>query len=540
MKTFNLLILFILVFGSVNAQLNSTNLPIFIIDTKSQTIVNEPKLLVNLKVIYNGEGKLNNLNDKTFHYDNAAGIELRGSSSQSFPKKPYGFELRNQKGEENPFALCGFPIESDFILFASYNEKSLLQNVLTMDLAQKFNLYGSRTKYVELIINENYEGIYVLMEKIKVDKGRVDIAKLKTTDINGDELTGGYIIKVDKSTGTGFGSFRSNYPRTSGNATTYFYDAPKTINETQKTYIKNYVRKFEDAIYTVSFKDSVNGYRKFINVGSFAKMFILNEVSRNVDGYRISSYFHKDKDSKGGKLTAGPPWDYDIAYGNADYCQGNRYDLWGYRFNDICPSDGFQVPEFWTFMVKDPYFIGELRTAYFQARKTGGILDLDVLYKEIDTKVNFMGDAVARNFNKWQILGKYVWPNPQPIPSDYNGEIRELKTWLKNRLEWLDVNMPKELIITATEPNKPTMTLKLFPNPFVDKFHVNIQSETKETVSIKMADITGKVFLEKNMDLQIGDNDLDIENFSNPNQLFFLSLKTKNGIYTTQKILKAN
>ena len=302
----NLRLLFVVVFSSYAAcaQLTTSKLPIFIINTKGQTIVDEPKILAELKVVYNGEGKDNKLTDTQYHYNSFVGIEYRGSSSQMFPKKPFGIELRTEKGENNPLALCGLPKESDWILYASYNEKSLMHNVLSMSLARQIGMNASRTKYVEVVIDNLYQGVYVLMEKIKVDKNRVDIATLKPEDTAGDELTGGYIVKIDKSTGTNYGTFRSNYTNTNGFANQYFYHLPKTINDTQRNYIRAYIRKFEDAVYGKDYKDELNGYAQYVDLSSFAKMFIINEVSRNIDGYRISSYFYKDKDSKGGKLTA--------------------------------------------------------------------------------------------------------------------------------------------------------------------------------------------------------------------------------------------
>ena len=488
--------------------------------------------------MYNGEGKKNTFSSTVFHYNNFAGIELRGSSSQGFPKKPYSIELRNDKGEDNPFALCGFPVESDYILFASYNEKSLMHNVFTMSLGRQMNMYSSRTKYVEVILNDSYQGVYVLMEKVKVDKNRVNISDLSTQDNTGDQITGGYIVKIDKGTGTSLGSFKSNYPNKYGKVSEYFYHAPKLINTNQKAYIKNYIYAFESAINTVSPKDTLNGYRKFIDVKSFIKIFILNEISRNVDGYRISSYFHKDKDSKGGKLVAGPPWDYDISYGNADYCEGSRYDLWGYKFNDICNGDFWQVPGFWDKLIADPYFLNELRAYWFKERKTGGILELSKLLKEVDAYALELDEAQKRNFNQWPILGKYVWPNPQPVPSNYAGEVLELKNWLKNRLTWIDQNMPEEFILLSSEPSIEKMTVTVFPNPFIDKLQLSIQNGKAEKATIQVINVLGKQLYLKSVNLQAGDNTLEIPFDVIATEQIFVKVIKNSGTVVMQKAIK--
>jgi CotH kinase protein len=519
-------------------QLTTSKLPIIIINTKGQTIQDEPKVDVDFKVIYNGEGKVNNLEDKTFHYDGIAGIEFRGSSSQSFPKKPYGLELSKANGDNNPIELCGLPSESDWILFPSYNEKSLMHNVLTMSIARQLGMYASRTKYVEVVLNNDYQGVYVLMEKIKVDKNRVNISTLKPEDLTGDELTGGYIIKIDKSTGSNLGSFRSNYPNNNGVANNYFYHLPKTIRDAQKTYIKDYVRKFEDAIYGKDYKDEIKGYRQYVDLNSFAKMFIINEVSRNIDGYRISSYFYKDKDSKGGKLTAGPPWDYDICYGNADYCLGDSPNYWAYRFNEICPTDGWQVPVFWQKMVSDPKFIAEIRNIYFEQRKAGGVLDYNRLVAEIEQNRALIDEAANRNYQKWRTLGVYVWPGPKPVPTTWEGEINELKTWISQRLTWLDRNFPEEFILTSNELTVENLKVTAFPNPFVDKLQVTIESEKVQNADISFSDASGRAVLNKKVKLSIGDNAIDFDNIPNVNEYLFLKVKTQNGVMDLKKVVR--
>jgi hypothetical protein len=529
----------VLIQGKSYAQLSSSNLPIFIINTGGKAIVNDPKILVDLKVIYGGPGKTNAVNSSTFNYNGKAGIELRGSSSQGFPKKPYSIELRDAAGMDNPQELCGLPKESDFILYASYNEKSMMNNVLSMALARSMGGYSSRTKYVELILNNEYQGVYILMEKIKVDKNRLDIADLTTADNSGDQLTGGYIMKIDKTTGTGSGGFRSSYANVYGKTTEWLYHAPKDINNTQKAYIRDYITKFEKAIYDGVASDTVNGYRKYVNVVSFVKMFILNEVSRNVDGYRISSYFYKDKDSKGGKLTAGPAWDYDIAYGNADYCRGSQFDLWGYKFNDICSSDTWQVPTFWDRMLRDNYFLELLQKNYKTYRTKGNLLDLEVLNKQIDAYVSELKEPQSRNFQKWNILGKYVWPNPQPVPANYEGEVKELKDWLANRLRWLDQNMPEPYYITANEPIQISQ-LSVYPNPFLDQIQLRLHAQVSQKALLEAFDISGKKVIMQNLELNSGENNIELKVPEDVNKLLIIKLKMANGQLLLQKAVKSN
>jgi hypothetical protein len=526
-----LLVLF--TFGCLGAiaQLQSSNLPIVIINTGGLSIPDDPKILVQLKIIYNGEGKVNNLTDAPNHYDSYVGIELRGSSSQMFPKKPYGLELRDKNGNENPQEIFGMPKEADWILYASYNEKSLMHNVLTMSFGRQLGMYASRTKYVELILNGQYQGVYVWMERIKRDKGRVDIATLRKDDISGDQLTGGYILKIDKSTGTNIGSFRSKYPNLNNNFSTYFYHSPKSINEIQKRYIREEVGRFEDAIASNDYKDPIKGYRNLIDIQSFVKLFLINEVSRNIDGYRISSFLYKDRDSKNPKIVAGPPWDYDISYGNADYCQGNRYDLFAYRFNEICPNDFWLVPFYWQKMVNDPFFVGELRNIYFKERESGGVFDITRVHREIDEMANEIRDAQKRNFQKWPILGVYIWPNPRPVATSWELEVLELKNWVAARLLWLDQNLPREFVITANEFENNQFQVTAFPNPFVDKIYLNLKSPAATLSKITLTDVLGKIILEQDLELKEGDqeHELVLENFTSMQSVVILKIQTSEG-----------
>lgn len=144
---------------------SSSNLPIVVINTNGQEIVDEPKISADMGIIFNGPGVRNNLTDPFNNYDGKIGIEIRGSTSQSFPKKQFGFELLDEAGESVDASLLGLPAKDDWILFAPYNDKSLMRDVLAYRLAHDLDGYASRFKYCELVLNGQYHGIYVLLEK---------------------------------------------------------------------------------------------------------------------------------------------------------------------------------------------------------------------------------------------------------------------------------------------------------------------------------------------------------------------------------------
>jgi hypothetical protein len=289
-----------------NAQtFTSSNLPIIVIDTHGATIPDDTKLTADMGIIDNGVGQTNHPTDPFTDYNGKIGIELRGSSSQFFPKQPFGIELRDEQGVGISAPLLGMPAEEDWILNATYNDKSLMRDVLAYKLGRDLGRYAPRTRYCELVVNGDYRGIYILIERIKRDKARVDISKLESTEITGDDVTGGYILKIDKATGnSGFG-FNSAIPplsRDYNQVINFQYEYPKfdEIQNEQMLYIKSYVKNFELVLNSSSYKDDKNGYKKFIDVNSFIDFFIMNEVTKNVDGYRLSTFLYKDRDSKGG------------------------------------------------------------------------------------------------------------------------------------------------------------------------------------------------------------------------------------------------
>lgn len=477
------------------AQVFQSKLPILIISTLGNTIRDDDKVSADIKVIDNNNQQLNVSNSTSYVLQEKIGIEFRGSSSQIFPKKGYSIEARDASGEDKDISIFGWPKEADYVLFASYNEKSFLHNVFTMDMARGLGLYAPRTKYVELILNNEYQGLYVVLEKIKRNKSRVDIAKLDPDEISGDDLTGGYILKIDKFSGSIGKVFESKNLTNKGKKIYYQIDTPKDPVQQQVAYIQQFIDNFENSFKSSIYTSPTLGYRPFINLESFVKYFLVSEISRNMDAYRISSFMHKDKDSNGGKLVMGPVWDYDICYGNADYCQGDRHDLWAYKYNDICPEDGLQVPFWWEKMVQDPYFMDEVKKEY-TAQRVAGILTEDHMLSVIDSLTMVIKEAQARNFNKWPILGQYVWPQPQPISQTWTGEVNELKNWLNKRLKWLDSQW---LLSTPIAEETINENAGIYPNPVTENTVLELGDHGSEKCEISLYNLKGQLVSQGNV-----------------------------------------
>lgn len=449
---------------SMGLQLQSSNLPLLKINTFGQPIPDDPKILALLQVIDNGPG-VRNQPFNTPAFEGAIGIEIRGSSSQTFPKKSFGFETWDALGNDLDTSLLGLPTESDWVLTANFTDKTLMRNVMTYELSRGMGHYASRSRYCEVLLNGQYLGVYILMEKVKRNINRVDIAKLTPADTSGDELTGGYILKIDKTTGTVSGGFNSQYPPINGGPTPliqYEYPDGNVLMPQQSLYIEQYCDSFENALYGPQFTDPLNGYRRYIQLDTWVDYFLINEFSKNVDGYRISTFFHKAKDSDGGRLRMGPVWDYDICWRNADYYNGSS--VGGYSYTFPYSSDPFQVPFWWSRLMQDPSFRNAVRCRWNDLR--ANLFATANLHAWIDSVALHLDESQTRNFIQWPILGVYVWPNPSPLPPDYPGVVQELKNWIAQRGAWLDANLPGTCIPTGINEHPEWKDdLALYPNP---------------------------------------------------------------------------
>lgn len=476
---------------------DSSNLPLIFINTLGQTIEDEPKISATMGIIDNGIGQQNFLTDSLNAYNGEIGIEIRGSSSAMFPKKGYGLETRDGSGNNNNVALFNMPSENDWVLHAPYSDKSLMRNFLAYYFGQRMYYYSPRTKFCELIINNQYKGVYLFTEKIKRDKGRVNISKLDFDDLYADSLTGGYIIKVDKFTGANNDSWTSAYQSISSNPQPieflYHYPEADDIHQLQKNYIAAYLNSFEDALDGPNFSDTTLGYRAYADINSFVDYLLLTEATKNVDGYRISTYLYKNKTSKGGKLHVGPPWDYNLGWGNADYCEGGLTNGWVYEFNDVCSSGGYQVPFWWGKLMTDPEFLNRINCRWNELRQ--GPFHSDSINQLIDQKAIYLNSSAERNFIRWDILSTYIWPNNY-VGNTYSNELNYLKTWINSRLIWMDNNLPGSPIdctfLSENTIENPFKS-KAFPNPFNSNFYIEINGlKTNSNIKIKLYNLNGQ------------------------------------------------
>ncbi len=458
----------------------SSNLPIVIINTNGQTI-SENEITVSMGIIFNGNQR-NYITDSWNEYNGKTRINIRGNTSKNFEKKSYALELRDAWGEETQASLLGMPSESDWCLIALYADKSLLRNQITYDLYREMGHYSPRTKNVEVIINSEYQGVYALLEKPKRDNDRIDISKVTSTDNFYPEITGGYIIKIDRSYEDGWNSLlEGNSPNNSHFYYQYVYPKDTAITIPQKNYIEDFMDSLETTINSSYYASPTEGYQKYINTSSFIDFFIINELSKNIDAYRLSTYLYKDNINKGGKLSIGPVWDYDLAWHNCNY--GNAFAPSGWEYQ--LPDADFPSPTWWSRFMDDSNFTNLLSCRWNELRQS--IININYLNNYIDSNAALLDEAQQRNFVQWPVIGSYIFPNPQTQSvTSYQNEVNDIKNWIASRIPWLDANISGVCQTVNTDEHVAfAPTINCFPNPFTDNLNVSYKI-TGATTTVKM------------------------------------------------------
>ena len=396
-----------------DVEFTSSDLPIVIIETQGKSISNSEKSAATMKIIDNGN-KRNKVTDPANGYNGNIEIKLRGNSSLFFDQKRFTLETVTAQGKSDKVGLLGMPADNDWVLLAPYNDISMMRDVFAFDMWNNMGHWAPHTRYCEVVMNGRYIGVYVLCEKIKRSENRLDIAKLKKTDTTGIDITGGYIVRIDPPE-EGEKSFTSDIPGiiTSGGmggfggmggrstvTWTYFYPKSDKLTPEQEEYISNYIKTTEKVIQSDYFADPKKGYAKYIDVESFVDYIIHTELSLNADGLKRSTYFYKTKqneDGTGGKLHAGTVWDYNLAYGNCNFANGNKIDAWVYEGGETNPT-----PAMFKRLMEDPAFVAKVKARWKELRKD--YLSNENINRFIDERAALLKESQERQFAKYPDL----------------------------------------------------------------------------------------------------------------------------------------
>jgi hypothetical protein len=340
-------------------------------------------------------------------------IKGRGNSTWDMPKKPYSLKLSKKT------SLLGMPEHKRWALLANYSDKTLLRTDVAFKMGEilKDKLgWTSRSQHLQLYMNNQYQGAYQLVEAIKIDANRVDIKEI--TKKNPQR---GYILEIDVRAQETF-----HFTTTKGivvNCSDPDEDLDELIQgDTQTLFekIKADVQHVEDVLYSDDFKDSNEGYRKYIDVDSFVDWYLVNEIAKNRDAcFNYSVYMYYD--SEKGKYCMGPLWDFDIGLGNDGETECGNPEGFYIKYSNWISR-----------LFEDPYFVSLLK-ARWDTKKD----DFIALQQYINDRANYLKKSQVHNFKKWDILGQHVWPN-KVVTGSYQGELDYLKAWLTNRISWLD------------------------------------------------------------------------------------------------------
>lgn len=492
-------------FGLAGAFAQTYDLPIVFIDTKGKCLDNtvNDKMPATMSVL---DAATNNVADsaKGTHYD--IGIKVRGQSSAKFPKPGYSVEVRDNQGEGIDVSMLGLPPADDWVFHGPYVDKSLMRNALAHWLFRQAGHYSPRTKHFDLYINGVYRGVYVLIEKIKRGKYRVNVSKLKETDISGDDVTGGYIWAFDK-TGTNTGGMgnedinKEGFKTADGLNVIMHYPKKENLQQQQQAYLKKYLEDLENL-----FKNGKNGsgYENYVDMTSALDYVLHEEVTNNSDSYWCSFFLHKPKESKGGKVTLGPAWDFNLAMSNGSQPEnggnnnggnnGFNWNMWGgggmggggmgssgttgWQIESSMKTgmSGLKIPNWLLGMWKDSHYQSELKKRWAELRS--GVWHTKTMDVYLDSMKTYLTKAADRNFKRWPNLGQSSGQgdsDPQPMKycnqgggqqgmwgmnmpmggynaDTWDGEFEHLRKKMKERMAWMDQQLG------FTEPAQPIVT----------------------------------------------------------------------------------
>ena len=396
-----------------------TNLPTVVINTKgAQEVTSKEEELSSVVYIVSEEGKKLLATEKT-------GVRGRGNASWNFPKKPYRLKFDEKQ------QLLDAPAKAKkWTLINNYGDKTLMRNILAFELSRRFGLaYTPYCHPVDVVLNGEYRGCYQLCDQIEVNKNRVNITEMEPEDVTLPELSGGYLIEVDAYASTEASHFYS----TLGTPVTIKSPDDEDIVNAQTRYITDYFNRMENAVFASNFADPETGYRRYLDLDSFLKHFMVGEMSGNTDTY-WSVYMTKDRESD--KFFTGPVWDFDIAFDNDQ----RTYPIEAHT-DYIFASKGSVASEAMRQMVnrivkEDEGARQRLLELWSEARNTKGI-DETSLLEYVDKTVELLNESQKLNFLRWNILSERVHENPQASGS-YEGEVAIVKNFIRKRLPQLD------------------------------------------------------------------------------------------------------
>ena len=478
-------------FCATAAFAQTYDLPLIVVNTKGKTLEKgADKIPGTMRIVDNGT---NSLADSSKATPIEIGIKIRGQTSADFPKKGYGLELKaractnvaDTACHDTSLKVLGMPKNADWVFHGPYVDKTLIRNALAHWLYQRTGRYSSRFKFFELYLNGQYKGVYVLLEKIKRAKSRVHIAKLKDEDVDGDEVTGGYVLSIDKvennsTQGINNEGFKSN----DGSPVLMRSPKKENTNKQQQEYIEKFFNSIEQKCDNGDV--TTNGCSDILDLDAAVDYIMHEDVTNNTDAYICSFYMFKDKDSKGGKLQLGAPWDFNLGFGAYQRVGGEKSDGWRVPQSAKGGSGEWFVAKWVQNLWSNNTFQQMYKKRWAELRS--GVWHTKNVDHFIDSLKTVLKKAADRNFERWPNLGQASGTcDADPMDSGNNNggnnnggmwgwggggmggfcmgmkmnyyneptwdaEIEHLRKYVKQRFAWIDQQ------VGFTEPSTPIVT----------------------------------------------------------------------------------
>jgi CotH kinase protein/Chitobiase/beta-hexosaminidase C-terminal domain len=384
-----------------------------------------------------------------------AGYRERGQSSAGAEKSPYRVEFWNNQNEDADYPVLGMPADSDWAMIGEFYDKTQIRNSLVFHWGDAMGLVTMERRFAELYINfdggpleeADYFGVYAISETIKNQDDRVDINNLAPEEVAEPEVTGGYIFKFDQAAldsdepviectgsalldGAGGGGFgggqEEEMPAEAGHCFQYLgITDPSVVNEQQLTWLTNYVQSFHDALHS----EPIGDYAQYIDVPSFIDHLLIGEVTRNVDAFVRSQYFHKDRE---GLIKAGPLWDYNFSLGSINS------EAEGWHAESQLTSRG---NDDWFYKLEqDPAFIAQVAARWRELRQ--GVLADAAISQKITELAAPLVNAGPRDLARWPNSGFGGFGggggDDAAAPETYEDHIQVLRDYIPARMAWLD------------------------------------------------------------------------------------------------------
>lgn len=431
----------------------STHLPLFEIITEDP--VPDPYFLdeqdekkrnydtVAAKVnYYDNELNLNTLENIPEVSENAL-FRIRGRTSRAFDKK--GYLIKFKKGNlvgNKKVSLSGMVEDSDWSLHGPFMDKTLIRNYLCYNLAGEFMEYSPNVRFCELVLNGEYQGLYLLTEQVEYN----DDGRLNLTKTNPDLKSTSYILQLDVGTNDPLYALPTFNYYTGKNGSVnkgsglleIKYPGP-SLTLDQKYYIENEISQFEKSLVSFDSADKNFGFPAFIDINSFVDYFIINEFTMNSDAGRLSTFYYKDMREKL-KVAV---WDFNSAF--------NNYTLDFSKPHFLMMTD----KPWFEYLLKERFFVERIIKRYEELRKT--YLSDEYLLNYVDETIAYLGPAIDRNNEKWR-YSYFGFPDllipKERNPRNYEEAVTQLKEAIVERGQYLDENIETLYALAHDSVNK--------------------------------------------------------------------------------------